>query len=156
MQTVSNLIKSILKYLFIAVLSGCIYVLIELIWRGYSTIEMFGLAAICGLFITGLNNIFTYDLDYLFQISACGLFCTGAEWICGLLFNQDYHIWNYKNLWGSSHDGQINIFFSLAWCLIAAFAIPLLDWIEWKIFRYRTDTPPYYIVGSKMIYQFHP
>lgn len=154
MQTVIALFKITLKYLFIAAFCGLIYSGIELLWRGRTAPEMFLLAGICGLFICWLNNIFTYDLDYLLQIIVCGIFCTGAEWICGLLFNKDYHIWDYRGLPLSSLDGQVCLLFSLAWCLIAAFAIPLLDWIEWKIFKYKEDTPPYYMVLGRKVFEF--
>ena len=32
--------------------------------------------------------------------------------------------------------------------------IPILDLIEWKVFKYKPETPPYYKVFGKKIFQF--
>lgn len=144
----------IVDYSVLAAFGGAMYVLIELLWRGRSTVEMFWLAAICSIFIALLNTIFTYDVDYLVQVFSCGIFCTIAEYICGMCYNSDYHIWDYRTLPLSSPDGQINLFFTFAWMGISAVGIILMDYIEWKVFKYRYDTPPYYRVVCKTFYPF--
>ena len=144
---------TLIKYPSLFVFCGLTYVMIELIFRQYSDYTMFILAGICGtLFLTALNNFYSYDTDFLLQVIICGLLCTLAEWICGRLVNMDYHIWDYRALPFSSPDGQINLFFFLAWCLICLIAIPILDYMEWKYFCYKPEVPPYYkIFGIKFI-----
>ena len=149
----NKVLKLFGKYLFIFLFCGIGYVAIELLFRGRSDVSMFILAGICGtVFLTWLNNIFTYDTDFILQVFICGTMCTLAEWICGLLINTDFHVWDYRTLPLTSPDGQVNFFFYLAWCLICAIVIPILDYIEWKVFDYKKDTIPYYMVFGHKLY----
>lgn len=143
----------LIKYSTLFAFCGLVYISIELLFRQRTDYTMFILAGLCGtLFLTALNNFYSYQTDFIFQIIICGLLCTLAEWICGRLVNMDYHIWDYRNLPFSSSDGQINLFFFFAWCIICMVAIPILDYIEWKFFHYKPDEPPYYtICGIKFI-----
>lgn len=146
---------SLMKFSFLFIFCGLTYVGIELLFRQRSDHTMFFLAGFCGTaFLSGLNKIFSYDLDYTLQVLMSGIGCTLSEWICGRLVNMDYHIWDYRILPLSSSDGQVNFFFFLAWCIISALTIPLLDFIEWKLFNYRPDTPPYYKVFGKIRFRF--
>lgn len=114
---------------------------------------MFLLGGFCGLFICLLNNIFTYEIDFLLQIFLSIIFCTFFEWLVGISINQNYTIWDYRNLIGSVIPNcQINIFFSIAWGFIAAIGIPILDYIDWKFFKYKEDIKPYYKILEKKIY----
>ncbi|MGI6008429.1 MAG: putative ABC transporter permease [Ruminococcus sp.] len=147
MKKIQNLI---IKYTSLFVFCGLSYVGLELLFRHTSDYTMFILAGLCGtLFLSILNNFYTYDTDYVFQVIICGTMCTLSEWICGKLVNFDYHIWDYRNLPFSSPDGQINLFFALAWYLICALFIPLLDYIEWKVFHYKEEIAPYYVIFGK-------
>lgn len=54
----------------------------------------------------------------------------------------------------ASPDGQVCVPFMLLWVLLISICIPLLDWIDWKIFNYKENTPPYYKLFGKKIFQF--
>lgn len=105
------------------------------------------------LVIDGLNNLFTYDMDFLLQVLFCTLFITTGEYVVGILWNQNYEIWDYRKM-PFNLDGQICLIFTLLWALISAIAIPLLDLIEWKVFKYKPETPPYYKIFGNMCFQF--
>ena len=145
--------KKLFKYISIYVFSGVLYTTIELLFRQRSDITMFFLAGICGLILTGLNNIYTYELDFSIQVILSTFCITLGEYIFGVLFNSDYHIWDYRNL-PFNINGYVCLYFSLAWLVIATFGIPLLDYIEWKVFKYKYETPPYYKIFGKKIFQF--
>lgn len=145
--------KSFLKYLLLCAFGGYSYVSLELIFRGRSHITMMYCASICVLVMCILNNIFGYETDFLLQIILCMAFCTGIEWIFGCLFNQDYSIWDYRNMPFKSIDAQVCLPFSLLWGIISAIVIPLMDYIDWKIFGYKPDTPPYYRIFNKIIFK---
>ena len=154
MDRVKKIGKIIAKYAFIFVFCGLFYVCIEMLWRGRSAFEMFILAGVCGvLWLAPFNNATTYETDFLFQCVICGTLCTFAEWLCGVFFNPMHQIWNYSHLPFSTPDGQINLFFWILWCLISAFAIQLLDWIEYRFFSYKPDTPPYYKIFGHVVYR---
>lgn len=146
--------KIFMKYFLLMCFGGVIYVSLELLFRQYSTIEMMYCAMFCALFIAIINNIFSYEMDFLLQCIICMLICTGFEWIFGILFNQDFHIWDYRNMPLVSPDYQVCVPFMLVWLLLAIICIPLLDYIEWKVFNYKPLTPPYYKIFNKKIFQF--
>jgi hypothetical protein len=77
-----------------------------------------------------------------------------AEGTCGLLYNYDYHIWDYRGLPGTFFWNQCNAIFAIAWFILFAIVIPLIDYIDWRVFHYKEDTPPYYKIFGKVIFQF--
>lgn len=146
--------KNFFKYFLLLTFSGYVYVCMELLYRGYSDITMMFCASICVIPMIFLNNIFTYELDMSIQILLSTISATSIEWIFGRLFNQDFSIWDYRNMPLHSPDGQICLPFMLLWGLLACFVIPLMDYIDYKLFNYRSDTPPYYLLFKKKIFQF--
>lgn len=140
--------------MFIYIFSGIIYYLIEVLYRGYSFLSMFFLAGVCGIFLFLLNNIFTYEMDFLLQTIISSIVCTFLEYCTGMLINQNFNIWDYRGLFGTFGNGQVNIFFSCAWGIISLFAIPLFDYIDWHYFNYKPDIKPYYKILGKKFYLY--
>ena len=146
----------LLKEIFIFLFCGGIYYIMEIIFKGTergSHWSMFCLAGVAGIFfIDGFNNFFSYDMDYLLQILLCTVCITACEYYIGITLNKDFIIWDYRNMpWNL--NGQICPTFSLVWAGLSAISIPILDWIEWKIFKYKPETPPYYKVFGHKIFQ---
>ena len=145
-------IKSIVKYLLLFTFSGYIYVCLELLFRGRSDITMMFCASICVIPMIILNNKFTYEIDFLLQIILCTIFATIIEFIFGIIFNTDYHIWDYRNVPFNLY-GMICLPFSFLWMFIASLVIPLMDWIDYYVFNYHPDIKPYYKIFGKKIWQ---
>lgn len=136
--------------------SGSLYYILEVIFKKThsSHWSMFVLAGISSvLFIDGLNNLFSYDMDFLLQIFLCSTAITICELFVGLIVNTDYSIWNYTNM-PLNYKGQICLPFYFLWMFLSFIFIPFLDYIEWKIFKYKPDTPPYYKVFGRKIFSF--
>ena len=146
--------KVIAKLIFTYALCGGLYVMLELAWRGRSDISMLLLSGFLGLFAMFFNNIFSYETDYIIQVLSVSIIATFFEGLFGNVYNMDYAIWDYRNLPFSFWNDQINLIFFLFWIIIVAIIIPILDYIDWKLFNYKPDTPPYYKVFGKIIYQF--
>ena len=146
--------KVIAKLIFTYALCGGLYVMLELAWRGRSDISMLLLSGFLGLFAMFFNNIFSYETDYIIQVLSVSIIATFFEGLFGNVYNMDYAIWDYRNLPLSFWNDQINLIFFLFWIIIVAIIIPILDYIDWKLFDYKPDTPPYYKVFGKIIYQF--
>ena len=144
----------IAKLIFTYALCGGLYLLIEIFWRGRTDLTMFFLAGFLGLFAMFFNNIFSYETDYIVQVFSVSIITTFFEGLFGNLYNLDYAIWDYRNLPLSLWNDQINLIFFLFWNIIVAIAIPILDYIDWKLFKYKPDTPPYYKICEKIIFQF--
>ena len=151
MKKVLNVIA---KLIFTYALCGGLYVMLELAWRGRSDISMLLLSGFLGLFAMFFNNIFSYETDYIIQVLSVSIIATFFEGLFGNVYNMDYAIWDYRNLPLSFWNDQINLIFFLFWIIIVAIIIPILDYIDWKLFDYKPDTPPYYKVFGKIIYQF--
>ena len=93
---------------------------------------MFILAGICSIVMAALNNILSFDMDFVLQILICASVVTGGEYLVGITLNADHSIWDYRGLWGTFSNGQLNVVFILAWVGLSAFGIILFDYIEWR------------------------
>lgn len=144
--------KKIIPHLIIFIVSGLIYVLLEVLWRGYSHWTMFICAGCCGLVMATVNNsILEFETDFRIQVLVSAFLCTTAELIFGLIFNSNFTIWDYRNTWGTIHflNDQVNILFIGVWIIISIFALPFLDWMQWKL---GLANKPYYKIGDKYFY----
>lgn len=141
----------ITKIFFIYCFSGGLYVMLETLFRGYSFMEMYYLGGLLGLLAYFLNNIFSYDMDFILQCLVCTIIGTFSECIVGLIFNSDYHIWDYRGLPLSFFNDQCNLFFVLLWFILFAICIPLLDYVGWKCWG---EEKPYYKIFNKVVFKF--
>ena len=149
-----KVLKVIAKLIFTYALCGGLYLMIEMLWRNHTFLSMFWLAGFLGLFAMFFNNTFSYETDYIIQVLSVSIIATFFEGLFGNVYNMDYAIWDYRNLPLSFWNDQINLIFFLFWIIIVAIIIPILDYIDWKLFDYKPDTPPYYKVFGKIIFQF--
>ena len=149
-----KVLKVIAKLIFTYALCGGLYLMIEMLWRNHTFLSMFWLAGFLGLFAMFFNNIFSYETDYIIQVLSVSIIATFFEGLFGNVYNMNYTIWDYRNLPLSFWNDQINLIFFLFWIIIVAIIIPILDYIDWKLFDYKPDTPPYYKVFGKIIFQF--
>lgn len=130
-------IVSIVKMLILWVIGGMVYVLIEILYRGYSHWTMFILGGICFIEI-GVENELNPSWDIPIEIQALigAIIITANEFICGCLINIGYgmNVWDYSNV-PFNVMGQICIPFSIAWFFIAIVAIIVDDKIRYVLFR---------------------
>lgn len=115
---------------------------------------MYLLGGFLGILALLFNNIFTYDTDFLLQCFILTITATILEGIVGNIVNMDYKIWDYRHLPLSFWNSQINLIFCIIWFGLFFIIVPILDYIEWTLFQYKPDTPPYYKVGGKIRFQF--
>lgn len=144
--------KRLIPYIVIFNVSGLIYILLELLWRGRSHWTMFICAGLCGLVMAAVNdNWLDFETDFRIQVFVCALMCSTMEFFFGIVFNGDFSIWDYRGLWGTLHvfGDQVNILFFGVWILISVFALPFLDWMEWKL---GLEGEPYYRIGYRYWY----
>ena len=144
--------QKIIPYGSIFIISGLIYTMLELIWRGHTHWTMFLCAGLCGLVMANINNnLLEFDTDFLKQVIISALCCIGFEFLFGIMFNRDFSIWDYRGLWGTIHilGDQVNILFFGIWIIISFFSLPFLDWLQWKL---RLAEKPYYRIGQKYFY----
>lgn len=125
--------------------------MIETLYRHHTYLEMYYLAGFLGIIAYFLNNMFSYELDFLLQCSICTTVGTLGEGLVGNLFNKDYHMWDYRDLPFSFWNNQINLFFILIWFILFIIVIPLLDYVGWKCWN---EPKPYYKIFKYKIHLF--
>lgn len=143
-------LKNIMRILFFYCFAGGLYMTLELIYRQYTDYHMFYLAGIIGLLILYINEWLDYDMDFIIQVFICGTCALFGELICGLLFNTDYHIWDYREL-PFNFLGQIQLYFAIVWYILAAIFIPILDYIDYHMFPRDGIKRPYYKIFGRFI-----
>ena len=149
--------KKIIGKLGLFLSCGFIYCMIEILFRGWSHWSMFVLAGFLGVFcVDSVNNVLSFDCDYIVQILISTILCTIGEGISGIIFNVwlQLNVWDYSNMpWGTFFFGQCNVVFCIAWLLIVGlFAIFYCDAYEYYIMK--IDPCPYYKINGKMFLRF--
>ena len=130
---IKKIIKLIIKYAVLFVIGGLVYCSIELIWRERTHISSFIMGGTAILIVGGLNEGYDWDMPVWYQMLLSSLFITAMEYVVGINFNADYHIWDYRELW-LNVDGQICLGYSLLWGLLGLVGILLDDFIRWVFF----------------------
>ena len=152
MMRATRMNKRLMIALGTFMIGGFIYCVIELLYRGYTDISMYVLAGFCSIIMAGLNNIFSFNMPFWLQVLLASASCIGGEYVTGMLVNQDFSIWDYRNLPLTFANGQLNAIFCLAWVGISIIGIPLLDYVEWRFMK--SGEKPYYIINKKKIYLY--
>lgn len=142
-MSMNKMLKSLLKYSVLLSYGGMIYVCIELLFRGRSDVSMMFCGGLSFVFIGLINNIIPWETPIWIQSIIGGfLIVTPLEYIFGLLFNQDFIVWDYRTQF-LNINGQICLLFSVLWCVISIAAIILDDYLRYWLFN--EDKPRYKI-----------
>ena len=113
------------------IIGGSSYVGVELLFRGYSHGTMFILGGLCFLLIGYLGRM-KHRPSLPVQMLLGAAICTVGELIFGLIFNQNYTIWDYRHQPGN-FLGQICPMFTLLWIPLSFLAILVFDWFDEKL-----------------------
>lgn len=148
-----NKIKNILEYLFLFIVGGSIYYLIETIYKGItkgtsSHWSMFILGGACFIVIGLINQFYiTWDMNIFKQMLIGSIVITTFEFITGCIVNLwlGWNIWNYSKL-PFNILGQICAPFMVLWFFISFIAILLDDFIRYKLFG--EEKPHYYFKNN--------
>lgn len=139
------MIKKLFKNLFLFVVGGDIYILIEILYRGYSHLSMFLLGGVCFLCLGYINRFLPWETPLLLQMLIGAVIITALEFGTGCIVNLwlGWHVWDYSNvpfnLWG-----QICLPVSVGWYLLSVVGIVLDDYLRYWIFH--EEKPRYKIV----------
>lgn len=144
------MVKKIMRIVFFYCFAGGLYMTLELIYRQFTDYHMFYLAGAIGLLLLFINEWLSYDTDFLIQVFICGTMALIGEFVCGIIFNSDYHIWDYRNL-PFNFMGQVQLYFAIIWYALSAIFIPVLDYIDYTMFQREGIEKPYYrLFGRKL------
>lgn len=119
-------------------IAGCVYLLIELAWRGHTHWTMLPLAGI--IFIcAGLLDESERPLPFLWQVAIGTVIATVLEFVAGLILNVclNLQVWDYSNMPGNLM-GQICPQFTIAWAFLMVISINLENFMH-KIYNKLTQ-----------------
>ena len=137
--------NKLLKYFTLGILGGVIYVLIELLWRGYSHWSMFLLGGVCFIALGLINEIIPWEMPLTAQMFIGCAIITVLEFITGCIVNLwfGWNVWDYSEL-PFNLLGQISLKSSIGWYFLSAVGIVLDDWVRYIFFG--EEKPKYKIV----------
>lgn len=138
-----------LKNITLFFIGFCVYITIEVLFRGYSFPLMGVVGGLDFILIDRINNKISWCMDLLLQgIIGSGII-TFSELIVGIIDKLWLHIgmWDYTTLPGN-FMGVICPQFSLIWVFIAIVAVFLADAVNYYVFR-EEPAPHYHIFGLK-------
>ena len=123
------------KHLILGTIGGLIYVLLELIWRGYSHWTMFLLGGTCFVLLGLINEILDWDTPLTLQMLIGCTAITALEFITGCVVNLwlGWNVWDYSDI-KFNILGQISLFSSIGWYFISLVGITLDDWLRYRLF----------------------
>lgn len=130
------------KYLFLFIIGGTIYSVLEILFRGYTHESMFILSGICFLLMGSLNEVFSWKTPLWKQVLFGGICTTTLEFITGCIINLwlGLNVWNYTYL---DLLGQISLPFFFMWCGLSLVGIILDDYLRYWFFG---ESKPKYVI----------
>ena len=95
-----NTLKTIGRNAVLFAIGGTIYYMIELIWRGYSSLPMVLVGGLCFLFCGSINEFLGWDMLIWKQMFICAVGITAIEFLSGYILNivLGLGIWDYSNM----------------------------------------------------------
>ena len=114
---------NILLHAVFGCLGGLLYVLVELIWRGYSHWTMVLLGGVCFVLVGILDEI-QHKPPIILQMLQSAVIITVLEFITGCIVNLwlGWNVWDYSNL-PFNILGQVCLYFFFAWFFLAYLVI---------------------------------
>lgn len=131
-----KILREIGKAAMLFVVGGLIYMLIEILFRGYTHWTMGIVGGLCFVIIGGINNWFPWELPIWVQGLIGMAVVTVIEFISGLILN----VWLKMDIWDYSDMplnllGQICVPFMAAWFFVSLAAIVLDDYLRYWLFK---------------------
>ena len=146
--------KIIIKNIILFAVGYCVYIAIEVIYRGFS----YPLMGLCGglalMIMDKINDYISWDIDIIIQGSIGSIIITFFELIIGeISLHTDFLpiMWDYSNVL-LNFDGVICLPFSLIWIGLSIIGILVADTINYYIINIQPC--PYYKCMGKVVLKF--
>ena len=122
-----------------------LYIVIEILWRGYSHWTMFLVGGICFILIGLINEIFTFEMPLVEQMAISSIAVTTVEFASGCVINLllGWKVWDYSDL-PFNILGQICLLYTALWFAVSAAGIILDDYLRYFLFG--EEKPHYRII----------
>lgn len=123
------------KGLILFAIGGILYILIELLWRGYTHFSMFLLGGLCFRLIGSINEHGSRNPPLLFQMVLGACIITALEFITGYIVNirLGLNVWDYSDL-PFNIMGQVCMPYALLWFVLSGVCVVVDDWLRDELF----------------------
>lgn len=130
-----KVMKWTLREFVLFIVGGIIYVLMEIIGRGFTHWSMFIVGGLCFVIIGLLNEWYTWSMPFLIQMGIGTFVITALELVSGYIVNikLGWNVWDYSDRFMNFY-GQICLRNTCYWFILSAVAILLDDFYRWKFF----------------------
>lgn len=146
--------KIIIKNIILFAVGYCVYIAIEVTYRGFS----YPLMGLCGglalMIMDKINDYISWDIDIIIQGSIGSIIITFFELIIGeISLHTDFLpiMWDYSNVL-LNFDGVICLPFSLIWIGLSIIGILVADAINYYMLNIQPC--PYYKCMGKVVLRF--
>lgn len=131
-----------LRPLILSSIGGLLYVLCELVFRGYSHWTMFLVGGICFWMIGLINEVIPWKMPLWEQCLIGSFIITAVEFLSGCVINLwlGWDVWDYSNL-PFNVLGQVCLPFMALWFFLSAVGIVLDDYLRYWLF---SEEKPHY------------
>jgi len=125
------MIKVLNKYLLLFNTGGLLYIILELLWRGWSHWTMFLLGGACFICLGLINEVIPWEMPLWKQILIGDCIITALEFLTGCIVNLwlKWDVWDYSGI-PKNILGQICPRFFILWLPVACIGIILDDWLR--------------------------
>lgn len=143
--------KKCLKYFILFITGYCLYIAIEITFRGYSYVLMGLVGAITFILNDRIQNVISWETDIILQGCIGSAMVTLFELVIGEL----YKFMNWAPMWDYSSvplnfDGVICFPFSLIWIALSIVGIFISDSINYYMLH-ESPQPYYRILGYRFM-----
>ena len=117
-------------------IGGLVYVLVEMLWRGYSHPSMFLAGGLCFVLIGAINGGgIGRRLPLVVQMLLGAVIVTAVELATGLIVNValGWRVWDYSDL-PLNFMGQISLYFFFLWIPMSGIAVIADDLLRHALF----------------------
>ena len=134
--------KLLNKYIILFDTGGLVYILIEMLWRGWSHWTMFMLGGLCFVALGLINEVIPWEMQLWRQVLIGACIITALEFMTGCVVNLwlGLGVWDYGTMPGNVL-GQICPQFFVLWIPISLAGIILDDWLRYWWF---SEERPHY------------
>lgn len=137
--------KKLLEYVFLFFFGGIVYILIELLWRGYSHWSMCILGGTCFVLLGLINERYTWDIPLWIQMLIGAFIITVLEFTAGCILNLHFglHVWDYYDM-PFNILGQVCLPYMILWFFLSPVCIIADDYIRYVFFD--EEKPKYHFI----------
>ncbi len=130
------------KSLILFLVGGVIYLILEILWRGYTHWTMGIVGGFSFICVGLINELFPMDMYMEYQACIASIMITVIEFISGCIINIKFglNVWDYSML-PFNIEGQVCLLYTALWYWLSMVAIVLDDGLRYK---YWDEEPPKY------------